>query len=227
MNEYSTTRYSSSIRNVMARLLSLVNKALKERKYLPKAIVIVPDDDILKQIPIKKPSKNALMIILQEFLKVLDTKIIDYKGKLQTKAKHEHYPHIIWIPPPTHRNFSNNKYRSKFSEVLETIIEQSYSNTMCSLKLKKVWDEEVSGIFLQHQRRFTPKGYLQYWRGVDASLKFWDKTLAKILVKKQKKAQFKLHRSATAGKQTVKSTVHKLDDNFEQRRRLPPPPLRK
>ena len=44
---------------------------------------------------------------------------------------------------------------------------------------------------MYEQRRYTPEGLNDYWLAVDASVKFWDKTLAEIMIKRQKKAEFK------------------------------------
>ena len=48
--DYTTNRYSSSLRSIIARIRALVQKAITERKYLPKAMVMVFDDDIIKQL---------------------------------------------------------------------------------------------------------------------------------------------------------------------------------
>ena len=68
------------------------------------------------------------------------------------------------------------------------------------------------------QARFTPEGYNCYWMSVDASLKFWDKTLSEILVKWQKKFAFKQH------------AVYKTDNRIKNmqysgyNRKMPTPP---
>ena len=107
--EYSTTHYSSSIHNILSRLLLLVKKAIEENKYLPKVIVIVQDDDVIKQLNIKKPSKEALSIPINYMLEELNRMIIDYKDKLEIKAKREFFPQVVWIAPPENRNFHNNQ----------------------------------------------------------------------------------------------------------------------
>ena len=47
---WATTRYSSSIRNILALFEGLLALAIKEKCLLPKAVVIIPDDDIIKQL---------------------------------------------------------------------------------------------------------------------------------------------------------------------------------
>ena len=49
VKDYATTRYASSIRNILGRFRGLLIKAIKEEKYLPKLMVFVPDADIITQ----------------------------------------------------------------------------------------------------------------------------------------------------------------------------------
>ena len=116
--------------------------------------------------------------------------VAGYKDLLPTKAKHDFYPHIIWIAPPLNINFCNNKLRVLFSDALESAVEE-YPE-MCMLTLRKVWDEDEPAFYRKEQRRFTPEGYHVYWLAVDASIKFWSKALSEILIKKQKKAVYTL-----------------------------------
>ena len=60
----------------------------------------------------------------------------------------------------------------------------------CALTLKKIWSPDKSNFYLPQQRRFMLMGLQAYWLAVDASIKFWDKTLADILIKKQHRGQF-------------------------------------
>ena len=57
---------------------------------------------------------------------------------------------------------------------------------MCCLKLKKVWDEQEGLFYFMEQRRFSEEGLHAYWLAIDASIKFWHKTLSEILIKNQK-----------------------------------------
>ena len=74
-----------------------------------------------------------------------------------------------------------------YAEILENIIDKDYP-LMCALKLKKNWDEHDGSLYLPDERRFTPLGFKTYWLGVNSAFKFWEKTLADILVKNYKKS---------------------------------------
>ena len=63
---------------------------------------------------------------------------------------------------------------------------------MCCLHLRKIWDQEEPAFYLQYQRCYTPEGLHAYWLSIDASIKFWHKTLCEILMKKQKKVTYSL-----------------------------------
>ena len=58
---------------------------------------------------------------------------------------------------------------------------------MCGLKLKKIWDDREGSLYYKEQRRMSQQGILDYWKSVDAAIKFWDKTLKDIMIKHQKK----------------------------------------
>ena len=49
VEEFSASRYSSSVRSVLTRCKALLAKAIHQEKVLPKVIVFVHDDDIIKQ----------------------------------------------------------------------------------------------------------------------------------------------------------------------------------
>ena len=183
--DYSTTRYASSIRNVIGRIISLVAKAITEHHYLPKALVFVLDDNILKQINLPNKIKQPeLQFIIHFLVEKINRLLNGYKDKLPSKAKLQWYPHILWIIPPTHKYFSNNTEREFFSTILEEEVCQDHYPNMCTLCLKKVWDDQDGAAFLSKERRFTPVGYSLYWLAVDAAIQFWNKTLCEVLLKK-------------------------------------------
>ena len=95
---------------------------------------------------------------------------------------------MIWITPPDHKYFTNRELCKKCAESLQKVA-NNHHNT-CALTLKKMWSPDKSNFYLPQQRRFMPMGLQAYWLAVDASIKFWDKTLADILIKKQHRGQF-------------------------------------
>ena len=182
--DYSTTKYASSIRNILGRLKGILQKAITDNTMLPKVIVIVIDDDIIKQC--NDEEEEGMTIIISYLLTEFHCILTAYKSLLLTKSKRDFYPQVIWIAPPTHKYFVNNYARVTFTRILEEVIFKKF-DSMCCLRLKKIWDTDCGGVYLKDERHFTPEGLYTYWRGVDTSIKFWDRTLAEILCKKQKK----------------------------------------
>ena len=90
--EFSTTRFSSSYRNVFARLHGLLNKAINERKVFPKAIVFILDDDVIKQTKMHHSEVEAMEIGINYILEEVHREIASYKSKLPTKAKRNGEP---------------------------------------------------------------------------------------------------------------------------------------
>ena len=195
VSDFTTTQFASSIRQAIPRLLNLISKGIKERKYLPMALIMVVDNDITRQLKFPKPpcTPEELKVVLQYLVKETHRKLTDYKNKLPTKCKKENFPHVIWIMPPSHKYFSDNPMREMFTSVMEQIIEEKEYNQMCCLHLKKCWDESNGTFYMKEQRRYTPEGLMSYWAGIDAAIKFWHKTLQDVLIKKMRKANFKLN----------------------------------
>ena len=209
VESFATTRYASSIREITPRLTNILANSIEKEKYLPKIIVLVLDDDFIKQLNF--PNQNIkypkLYLVLNYLVEDVHRLIANYHENLQKKARVEHFPHIIWIAPPTHKYFSNNTVRELFTEVLEGMFEENTYPNMCCLRLKKCWDEKQGGLYLPEQRRYTPEGLTQYWAGVDAAIKFWDKTLKEVLLKKQRKsaaAPYVAHKHVPTIKSVVK-----------------------
>ena len=192
VSEYSTTRFASSIRNILGRLKSILLLALKKEDKLLKAIIIVWDDDIIKQskVSLSEAHEGGFAIIAKYIFEEIDRLVSQYLEKLPSKAKMNYFPHVIWILPPSHKYFANNEMRELCTESFEAEV-QDYPN-MCALGLKKVWNEGNGGLYLQNQRRYTPTGLQSYWMAIDAAIRFWDKTLSDIMLKCQKKAAFAL-----------------------------------
>ena len=182
--------YSSSVRNIFARLKAQLIRAIEdngEKTPLPKAVKIILDDDVIRlsHLPTSEIKNGEFNIIVKYLLKEFHCLICSYKDKLLKKAKLDNFPHCVWIVPPKYKYFANNLYRDYFATALESQVEV-YHN-MCALQLKKVWDEEDGSLYMHEQRRFTQQGYCNYWRAINAAIKFWDKTLREIMVKRQRK----------------------------------------
>ena len=188
--DFTSNKYSNSLRNIVAHIISLVAKVVREEQILPKGLVFVLDTDFIKQSGVSREhAEISFREILRFLLKEISRLISKYKEFLPKKAKQEFFPHCILIAPPEHKYFSNNKMR-KFSVALETIVTE-YPG-MCTLRLKKIWSDSDGSLYRPEQRRFTPEGFQTYWMAVNLALKFWNRVLNEIMIKKQKKELYHL-----------------------------------
>ena len=153
---------------------------------LPKIIVVVPDDDIIKTLQdcMKKVS-NALSRLVNFVMMEHSRAIASFKEFLPVKSLRNGYPNILWIQAPLHDNFNNNNMRFKFNKCLEDTAKLHANVT--TLKLKKSWDEHDNELYLMDSRHFTTRGLISYWESVDHTIRYFDS----ILLKKQNKERGK------------------------------------
>ena len=140
LEDFTATKFSSSLHNILSQLLSLLAKAINTNTLLPKGIVFVLDADVIQQIGLAKDlAVEGYKKILKFLLREVQRMIQFYKHKLPRRSKAEYCPQVLWILPPQHKYFSNNILRRAFANALEEIVERF--PLMCALKLKKVWSE--------------------------------------------------------------------------------------
>ena len=120
---------------------------------------------------------------------MIDQYIAIYKDWLPAKCKRENIPQILWMAPPSHKFFLDNKNekRAKFTNALSAIVALHVNTSM--LRLMKFWDHNDSNLFLEEQYHYTCEGLNMYWKSVDAAIKFWFIALSKKIEKNKKKPQ--------------------------------------
>ena len=159
-------------RNVIRRIKNNFIEAINKNLLLPKIVIIVLEEDLLKAINHYKvgaslaiePCVHWLMSELHE----LSTK---YKTKLPTKARKFRYPQFLWISAVFHDGFkSGNYYREKFNTCLMQT--SSKFREMHVLHLS-AWNTQDSGNMSNFS--FTPHGHMKYWSAVKNAFQAWDK----------------------------------------------------
>ena len=171
---FVSSRHKSNNPSVMGRLINNLIFAINQHKQLPKCIVIILDDDIVKYIHSSKcmPVQIATITgwISKEMCKVIQT----YREFLPAKCKRDFQLHLLWICPPTHKYFgtSSNMKREEMATCLEAIAKMEEG--MSALRLIKSWNPQDSRFFLKDSYRFTCEGLNKYWAGVDAAIRFWN-----------------------------------------------------
>ena len=182
---YVTSRFGSNPSGI-GRLRNSLVHAITKQVLLPKYVVLVPDNNIIKMLNHYRFGMSTALGRLIDYLMSEFDKIVKAQNEyLPTKSKQEgKFPHFIWIHAPLHDNFTDNYERGKFNKCLVTMA-KLHQNTS-TLELKKVWDPCNSNLFIKEARRFTSQGYTAYWDAVDKAVKYADTILMKKLERQNK-----------------------------------------
>ena len=185
--------FTSDNPSILGRVASLLNSAANVTFNnallpLPKIIIMVLDDDIIKLISeednikgFSKPCTRLLNFLMTEF----DCGISTFKELLPVKCIKPKWPQFLWIQVPEHINFKNNALRFKFNWCLE---ETTKLHSNCAmLMLKKVWNPDDINFY--YNDRFTQDGYRAYWEAIDRTMRYFDSVL---LRKREKMKHMKL-----------------------------------
>ena len=156
--------------NILSRLRNSLIDAMNDRIILPKLIIIVPDYDIVRELKHERYGISmALGKILDHIVNEMKRLIEARKDQLGPKSKKFGYPHVLWIEPPLHKNFTKNDYRRKFNENLESILK--LHTGVSYLKLKDRWDYKRDQLSVGN--KITGEGLNCYWEAIDGAIKYW------------------------------------------------------
>ena len=172
---FMTSSTKNLNRTMIGRFRNSLVKGLKDQVYLPKPIVLVPDDDILMMIQaLNDTSSFTWGKILHWLMIEMVRSVAAQKDYLPVKSKKCTESHFIWIEAPLHRNFCNNGLREKFNSCLQNM------GKLCSnvsvLALKKIWNLEEPAYFIADTTTMTPFGYSKYWEAVDRTVQYCNTT---------------------------------------------------
>ena len=188
-----TNQYISNSKNILIRIRAMLYSAIKDEVKLPKYIVNVFDDDIMKNLKPEITESDDLLNKVIGYIMKEQSKLIEIQREyLPEKAKRSGFPQIIWIEAPVHDCFNNNETRHIYNKSLAKAAQHQENVTI--LKLKKIWDPTDINLFVEDSDRYTSDGYSNYWAAVDYTMKFMDT----ILIKKLR------NRNSKKGKKQVK-----------------------
>ena len=173
---HTANQYTSHIHNFIGWVLNTFTQALNNEEFLPKAVVFILDNDLIKFVNIASFGISVIYgriihYMCDEIMKLLTSK----KEKLPKRATRDQFPHVIWIVPPFHSFFTDNPQCAKLGKALDNTV--VLFKNMWSLKLKKIWDSQDSTLYVKDSHRFTVTGLMTYWMAVDRTIKFWDTSL--------------------------------------------------
>ena len=182
---YMNNKFACNDRSVLSRLRNCIVYGINHNYLLPKAIIIVADNDILKAVQFEGFEISVLLGKIMEWIGNEIYRIISgYKDSLPKKAVKEHFPQILWIEPPLHKNFSvdDNDRRKKFAKALSDTAKLFQNMTV--LQLRKVWQYDDDSYYLKGAQHFMADGYAAYFSAIDTVIKLWDTFLYQWMVKK-------------------------------------------
>ena len=166
-------------KSLMARLHNNVVNAIGETPtpLLPKAIIFVLDDDLIKSIHHDSLGLSEIFTHLLKNLMVgIHCMLLGHKDNLPVRSKKNSYPTILWALTPLHAAMPEawRSFRKKFNKALESAALSQ--DQMGVLKLLKVWNYDDSSLF--RDRRYTAQGLAAYWQSVDSAFRHRDTFVA-------------------------------------------------
>lgn len=145
ISDFHNDKDQSYDKNTLSRLRNSLLRAIKEKVRLPKIIVVVMDNDLIKFIrrnTEKHLDTMAAAYIFEQLMKWLMAQytrlIASQKEYLPKKVRPASGPTFVWIEPPIHDLFGDNKYHLLFGKAISRAA--MYHDNNYSLQLKKVWD---------------------------------------------------------------------------------------
>ena len=175
---------NSKDRSVLGRMRNLLTSALSDRPLLPKLIILVPDDDLIRVIKAKSTYlEDTFTRVLRWLMKEYECIVLTHKEFMPVKSKRENVPFFIWIEAPFHTNFNDNERRRMFNNVLQEVAKSF--DKVAVLSMKKIWEPEDPNLYLAESSRFTAAGLITYWEAVDRTIQYADTTILRKIAAKE------------------------------------------
>ena len=188
---FYNNQYRSTNPNVVSRLRNTIIKGIDAEKLLPKFILVIPDDDLIKVVDQGFGFSDSMGRIIHHIMLEHNRIIAAHKENLPRKSRKVGYPQIVWIEAPLRVNFSNNSARVKFNTALESMAK--HHENVHTLKLKKGWDDQDNSLYVYDAQHFTTLGLVNYWAAVDKTAKYVDTILLKKMSVKQQQPKDRFH----------------------------------
>ena len=115
--EVFTSKSLDAMRSSLGHLRNILGTALKEHCLLPKYIIVVLEDDIMRCVNFPRPGISeifgqCLKWLADEYHDMITTR----KNVLPPKSHKYLYPQMFWVALPQHHNFNDNTLRYKFNQ---------------------------------------------------------------------------------------------------------------
>ena len=158
--------------NILKRMYNALVKAINDQHVLPKAIIIVVNDDIIDTFDHYKIGfSQAIGCIIEWLGNQLHHVITSYKEKLPSKARKFKFPTLLWTEIPQHEMYVHyNDFKQKYNRAIDRMA--SLFREMEVLHLK-TWNFGELSYF--SEGRINGNGLSTYWQAVDEAFEQWDR----------------------------------------------------
>ena len=164
----------SEIRNTMTRLVNSLTKALNDATMLPRIILIIPDDNILRHIKdltdIKPVCVGVINWIMNEMDKVIQSKKDQLKQR-KAGAIAAGEPKMIWVAMINRMNICSKllSVRSEFNKAIEACMANRSGHYFLDVASKI----EELGYFNQ-EHKLNEDGKTRLWKEIDYMIEKFD-----------------------------------------------------
>ena len=162
-----STRFAVFQANMLVRMRNILVSTINKEKFLPKYIIFVIEDDLIKFMKNETNYKRALEWLMQEHIDIL----LKTKQIMPEKAKKEAEPKMLWILPSAHKNYLKNDERVKLGQqLIDLTADLSF---IYALPLKQMWSDDNPALVNSRINRITEEGLGTLWHAVDRTARFW------------------------------------------------------
>ena len=155
VTEFMNSKYKSTNPSTLGRLINSLVYGLNKHRRLPKLITVITDDDIVRTIKTGAQMKSEVTMVVSWIMKEFSRAISAYKDFLPIKCQRNNTPHVLWMCPPSHKNFGNSSNARR--EMLTQCLEDEVRNHrhMSTLRIIKSWSHDDPNLFVYDTYRFT------------------------------------------------------------------------
>ena len=162
--------------NVMANIVNNTVKAINSYQKLPKWIVVVIEDDMLREINLNYTSykmSESLGKMIDWVMKEQVSAINYFRKWLPQKSKKFQWPFILWITPTMHKCYPPDlmEVRRKFATSLKITATR---HNMIVLPLRQVWDEDDLSLYNIRNESLSSVGNSILWTAIDCTIRYAD-----------------------------------------------------
>ena len=205
-------------RNILNRLQNTLVAEINRQILLPKAIVIVVDNDITDTFNhYNYRFSQAIDDITEWFRNQFHRIIKGHKEKLPSRSRKFKFPTILWAEIPLHEIYGHyNEYKKKYNESIRRVA--SLFCEMTTLSLSSSWSFTELSYF--SEGKINGNGLSTYWQAINDAFENWDRAQMNALQNKENSAShhpnYNSHQQSFNSCQGNKAFYHERWENYDR-----------